>query len=119
MRTFLISLLSLALLFPIPVAPAAGSTHLVAVVDFGFEDAETGTVVTQAAVGDTVKWVWAGAAPHTVTAGVHAALNGATGSPFASAVQETGEFQVTFNAPGRFVYYCALHLSMRGVVVVE
>jgi amicyanin len=62
-------------------------------------------------VGTTVTWVNHDADTHTVTspAGV-----------FASPALETDEtFAYTFNAPGTYAYFCALHPHMKSTVVVE
>jgi amicyanin len=63
-------------------------------------------------VGDTVTWTNNDSAPHTVTAD--------DGKTFASpTLSQGGTFSFTFTTPGTFAYHCAVHPSMKGVVVVE
>lgn len=63
-------------------------------------------------VGDTVTWTNNDSAPHTVTAD--------DGKTFASStLSQGGTFSFTFTTPGTFAYHCAVHPSMKGVVVVE
>lgn len=120
MRKLLIATIPFALLFSlVPAAPAAGATHDVAVVDFGYEDSATATPITLAAAGDTVVWTWFGAAPHTVTHGAAPALDGTAGGAFDTPRQTSGVFSHTFEEAGVYVYYCELHPTMRGIVVVE
>ena len=62
-------------------------------------------------VGSTVQWTNQDDMPHTVTS---------SDGLFASPVMDTDQtFLYTFKKPGRFTYYCKLHPSMTGVVVVE
>ncbi len=95
----------------------------------------------EAHVGDTIEWTATDpGTPHTVTFGAapnnpkaiinatnasaaipasppgHTVSSGFLGAPFASE-----RFRVTFNAPGTYEYYCALHasLGMRGTIVVQ
>jgi len=85
---------------------AAGSTPQVAIEHFRFTPS-TLTVPT----GTTVTWVNHDAEIHTVTSPAGA---------FASPALETDEkFSFTFNAPGIYAYFCALHPQMRSTVVVQ
>lgn len=105
---------------------ALGADTAVVVRDFEFVDAGTGTGLTSIEVGDTVTWTW--------ESGVHSATNGVTyfADPFLgprefdSGVLATSQnptfpttFSHTFNAAGRFIYYCQVHDWMRGVVAVD
>ena len=122
MRTILI-LSTLALvgaLAPLATPVNAETTNAVAVFSNGYRDAQTGQPVTRVAAGETVTWTWESGA-HSVTAGVHAA---AAPAAFDSGVlipssPEPTTFSVTFDEAGAFAYYCKLHPTMRGVVVVE
>lgn len=62
-------------------------------------------------VGDTITWTNTGALPHTITA-----ENGAFDS---DVVAKGAQWSFTPTAAGTFNYYCALHPSMKGVLVVE
>jgi plastocyanin len=85
-------------------ASQAGATQ-VAIQDFAFQPAS----VTVPA-GTTVSWTNHDAATHTVTF-----RNGAADSGDLSGGQT---FRYTFATPGSFDYYCRIHPSMTGVVVV-
>lgn len=60
--------------------------------------------------GDTIAWINADAAPHTVT-GDNGVLDSDT--------LKTGEpYGHTFNEVGTFTYHCKFHPSMKGRVIV-
>ncbi len=101
------ALLAVGALVAGPAAPgAAGSTPQVAIENFRFTPS-TLTVPT----GTTVTWVNHDAEIHTVTSPAGA---------FASPALETDEkFSFTFNAPGIYAYFCALHPHMKSTVVVQ
>ncbi len=85
-----------------------GGTVSVSIVDFAFNP-KTITVP----VGTTVRWTNNGSAPHTVTS---------TSSPraFDSGTLNPGDsFEFTFKTAGQFPYFCEIHPSMRGMVIVE
>jgi plastocyanin len=66
------------------------------------------TIVVQ--TGTTVRWTNQDAAPHTVTSN--------TGL-FDSGTLQNGEtFEFTFDQPGRYAYFCAIHPFMTGRVIV-
>jgi plastocyanin len=84
-----------------PAQPAA-----VSVVDLAFEPA-----TIEVAAGDAVTWINDDGVPHTVTANE---------GEFNSGVLERGDsFSQTFETPGRFDYFCAIHPSMTGTVLVQ
>lgn len=68
-----------------------------------------GTVTIKA--GGTVTWVNREAVPHTVTAN-----DGSFGSENLGA---NASYSRTFEEPGTYNYYCKIHPTMRGTVVVE
>ncbi len=77
----------------------------VGIVDFAFEPA-----ALEVAAGTTVTWTNQGAAPHTVTA---------TDGAFDSGRLEPGaSFSQSFDTPGTFSYFCAIHPSMTGTITV-
>jgi plastocyanin len=89
---------------PTPTAPAETGPTVTVGDDF-FQPAEL-TVKA----GETVRWVWSGGNPHSVK------LNDTT-SP---TLTGSGNFEFTFDAPGRYEYVCGVHgASMAGVIVVE
>lgn len=106
-------LAALALLLALAPAPAAEAAEIrVQVVEpgpaptWGYDPAR---LVVK--LGDTVTWVNAGQATHTVTADSGA---------FDSGNFRHGEtFTWVASAPGTYTYYCVPHPWMRGEVVVE
>ncbi len=61
-------------------------------------------------VGDTVRW--------STTSGTHTTT--ADGAVWSSPAMARGEsFAWTFDAPGTFDYFCAIHPGMRGTITVE
>jgi plastocyanin len=103
---------------PAPVEPAATGTvtpadggtatepAAVSVIDLTFEPA---TIEVDA--GATVTWTNDDSVPHTVTA---------RGDAFNSGVLMSGDsFSQTFATPGSYDYFCAIHPSMTGTVVVR
>jgi amicyanin len=63
-------------------------------------------------VGDTITWTNSDTAPHTVTSDSGSELD----SPTISVGQT---YSHTFANTGTFDYYCTIHPSMKGKVVVE
>ena len=93
----------------------------VTVTDSGYEDATLLGPVTAAAVGETVTWTWGGFQTHSVTHGVDPTADGFLGGlagGFDSGLKSAGSFSHTFGASGVYEYYCSIHASMRGAVVV-
>jgi plastocyanin len=85
----------------VATAPAA-----VSIVDLSFEPP-----TIEVDTGATVTWTNDDGVPHTVTA---------TDETFDSGVMQDGvSFSVTFSEPGSFDYFCAIHPSMTGTVVVR
>jgi plastocyanin len=69
----------------------------------------------EVSVGDTVEWVNGDGTRHTVTSGADDEADGM----FDSGDVEAGEsFSFTFTEPGEFAYFCDIHPTMTGVVVV-
>lgn len=104
-RSFLLAVAAAPAALSARPAAAAVRTHDVAIQGMAFSPA-TITV----AVGDTVRWTNADAAPHTAT--------------FAAPARDTGRLnrgqsaELTFAEAGSFDYRCAIHGGMRGRVVV-
>ncbi len=90
---------------PTPVVTPASGSGQVLVVDFAFNPAAVDVVA-----GTTVNWVNGGAALHTITA--------SDGSFDSGLVPAGGRFARRFSTPGTYLYICALHPSMAGVVRV-
>ncbi len=91
---------------PSSAPPVTAAIEEVAIIDFGFEPAES--VV---AIGTTVAWTVTQASPHTVTA--------ADGTFDSGILDVGGRFQHTFAEPGTFAYACRLHPDMQATVVVD
>jgi plastocyanin len=67
-------------------------------------------------VGETVRFANSDSVPHTVTAGSYLEPS----EDFDSGVLGTGQaFDLSFEAPGRYELFCALHPDMTGIVNVE
>jgi plastocyanin len=105
---------------PIPVVPTAA--HLsapipdaqraqVAIRNFAFQPAEL-----EVEVGTTVEWVNEDPAPHTVTSGTPGSPTGVFDS---GALNQGDSFSFTFQQPGTYEYFCRLHPSMRGRILVR
>ena len=98
---------------PVPVAPsqtpsipAPGITVAVTVSAFAFSP-DTLTVK----VGTTVTWTNKDSVPHTIS--------GDDGKWGSSSMGQNAAYQYTFNTAGAFPYYCAIHPSMKGTVIVQ
>jgi plastocyanin len=63
------------------------------------------------AAGTTITWTNQDAVSHTVTSNTNVFNSGSLGS--------SGIWSYTFNTSGNYPYYCAVHPSMKGTVVVN
>jgi plastocyanin len=89
---------------PVPDLPPLPAGDL-EIVDFSFAP---GTI--EVAAGTTLTWVNAGVAPHTVTS---------RSGIFDSGIMERGiTYTRTFEEPGTYPYFCALHPDMTASVIV-
>ena len=68
----------------------------------------------EVASGSTVTWTNRDAVDHTVTAG----SPGHPSSGFDHPLGKTATVVVTFDRAGTFPYFCSIHTSMRGQIVV-
>jgi plastocyanin len=92
----------------LPALASADDANTVHIDNFTFSPA---TLTVHA--GTRVTWTNRDDEPHTVTS---------SGNPraFASGVLDTdGSFAFTFDKPGTYPYYCAIHPHMTGVIVVK
>lgn len=89
-------------------AEGGGGGGTVAIEGFAFEPASV------EAVGGVVAWTNQDGELHTVTAGEPGAPDG----PFDQPVDPGATVEVTFEEAGTFAYFCAIHPSMTGEVVV-
>lgn len=99
-----------ALLLAVSSAAQAQTTHIVTVGDSFFSPFQ---LTIQ--VGDTVRWMnGAGGLNHNVTA---------NDGSFMSITSNQFTFDVTFNEPGQYGYYCTIHgapgAGMSGTIIVE
>ena len=86
---------------------AGGEEQRVEIADMAFAP-ETLTV----AAGTTVTWVSADPnLPHTATSEDEVWFSGT--------LNEGDEFPFTFDEPGTFAYFCEVHPTMTGTIVVE
>lgn len=93
-------------------SPSAASTTRVTITGFAF-----GPSQVSVALGTTVIWTNEEDALHTVVSG---APDEDPGARFASGELDTGDsFRFTFEAPGRYAFFCDRHPFMRGEVVVS
>jgi amicyanin len=68
-------------------------------------------------VGDTVTWINNDSSPHTVTSS--SSSSSSEGSNFDSDVLRRDEtFSFTFDREGEYPYFCTLHPSMTGKIIV-
>jgi manganese oxidase len=88
----------------------AGDGATVTAVDFAFDP---GTV--EVAAGSTVTWTNEDGVAHTATSGEPGTPDGT----FAESLDPGASAEVTFEEPGTFPYFCAIHPSMVGEVVVS
>jgi plastocyanin len=75
----------------------------------------------EAKVGDTVTWTNDDSQPHTVTSGSNSQPDGKfDSSPNLNPLLAPGQtFEHTFEEPGEYPYYCAVHPTMVGTVSVS
>ena len=85
---------------------APSRTHVLKITGFQFVPPRIAV-----AVGDTLTWVNEDIVPHTATA--------ATGAWDSGTIAAKRRATVVIRAPGRVEYQCALHPSMKGIVVAE
>lgn len=91
-------------------AAASGDGASVSISDFAFQpDA------IEVGAGATVTWTNEDGVPHTVTAGTP----DAGGDAFDERVDAGGTAEVGFDETGTFDYFCAIHPTMTGQVVVS
>lgn len=103
MKAFLRSVLALVALVLALAGPAqAASTIDVTINGFAFNPENVNIVA-----GDTVVWTNDDGVAHNVS-----------GGSFSSGNFVTGTFTHTFTTPGTYEYFCTLHGSMRGSVIV-
>jgi len=93
-----------------PTTPAtAGGSNQIAIKNFAFSPA-TLTIKT----GTTVTWMNQDGAPHQV------ASDPGTPVAFTSESLANGaSYQFTFTKPGTYIYYCTIHPSMKGTIIVQ
>jgi plastocyanin len=89
-----------------PSPTLTGGPTTVKITDFAFDPSNV-TVP----VGTTVTWTNLDSASHTVTSDIGVFESGTLGP--------NATFSYTFNSRGTFNYFCSLHPSMKGKVVVE
>jgi plastocyanin len=88
-------------------APAAEMQYgaSVSIVDFAFQPS-----YVEIPAGGSVSWYNAGGAPHTVTS--------SSGAFDSGTISPGGGYGVTLTVPGTYSYYCSIHPSMYGTIVV-
>jgi amicyanin len=97
---------------PAPQAQVNNSTSEPAAnsVDIAGMQFQPATIRVKA--GEDVTWTNRAAMPHTVSGSEHGELSSAR-------LSQGSMFSHTFEKPGTYTYYCALHPSMTGTVIVE
>jgi plastocyanin len=110
-RFLAIAATALALVFPTTGSAQTDAGPSVSVQDFQFNP-----VNAQVPAGATVTWTFDGASAHTVTAD-DASFDSGT-------MNQGGTFTMTFDTPGTYAYYCAIHgaaggVGMAGTIVVS
>lgn len=103
-----------------PAAAAAADAGFVTVFDFDYQDDESDTSVSLVGTGNSVTWFWVEGI-HTVTHGVANSVD-AFPSEFDSGLKRPSDedpfFTVSFDTPGVYAYYCGVHPSMHGTIIV-
>jgi plastocyanin len=93
-----------------PTAPSpAGGSNLIAIKNFAFSPA---TLTIKA--GATVTWMNQDGAPHQIASD--------PGAPVAfksESLANGASFEFTFTQPGTYSYYCTIHPSMKGTIIVQ
>ncbi len=96
---------------PAPTSLAVAAPTAQGGVQVSIDNFRFGPTSITVPVGTTVTWTNRDDMVHTVTASTRA---------FSSPGLETGEtFSHTFDKPGTYQYFCALHPRMTGTVVVQ
>jgi len=91
-----------------PVTPAEGS-NAITIKNFAFSPA-TLTVRT----GTTVTWANQDTAPHQI------ASDPGTPVAFSSdSLAKGASYRFTFTQPGTYTYYCTIHPTMKGTIIVQ
>lgn len=106
---------------PVPVLDDADALVEVRDQPPRYEDGLTGLPVTVLVAGETVRWVWEGGLPHTVTSDPEGSLGSEhfdSGFVFPSAEDPKPVFEASFTEPGVYRYHCLVHLEQEGVLIV-
>lgn len=112
----LIGLLSLGLLMMYSLLPlvaaAAPVKQAQTVVEIKIEDFTftPGTITVKA--GTKIVWTNTDSVNHTITSAQKGVFD-------SGILKKDGKFEYTFNTPGTYDYYCAVHPIMKGKVIVE
>lgn len=104
-RQMLARVATAAAALPVLATGARAATHQVSIEGFAFSPAS----ITIAA-GDTVVFTNNDSAPHTATAD--------SGAFDTGRLSRGSSAQLTFNSPGAFSYFCAVHPNMKGAITV-
>jgi plastocyanin len=68
------------------------------------------------AIGTTIKWINKDGTAHTVTSGTPGSPSGTFNS---GNFGQNGEFSFKFDQAGTFKYFCNIHQSMTGTIIVQ
>ncbi len=93
-----------------------GVTENGSTIEIIIQDDQYGPMEQSVMVGTTVTWVNRDLYPHTVTAGKPGKPSGAFDS---GNMQKDMTYSYTFDSVGTYEYYCKIHPTMRGKVIVE
>ena len=117
-----VALLVTALLLTQQSALAGQTLIQVGDIFFCDESLQGGVCETTIGVGETIVWDFDGAnLPHTTTE-CGASCDEPTDSPLwdSGLIGDESTFDITFNEPGTFLYYCQVHPTLqRGIIIVE
>jgi plastocyanin len=98
---------------PAPAAPAPAGGATSASIDVQGRAFKTASL--EVAKGTAVTWSNKDSFGHTVSGGTPPTKSGAFDGQLAAG----GTFSFTFNDTGTFPYFCAIHTSMTGTIVVR
>jgi plastocyanin len=101
---------------PAGSAPAAGgggctTSSEPGAVTAGMENFAFNPADVTAAVGETITWTNADAAPHTVTID--------DGSCDTGNIAQNASAGLVFDAPGNYPYHCTVHPNMTGTITIQ
>lgn len=98
--------------YPATDASANNTGPMSAVKNIAISGMQFQPAMIRVKTGDQVTWMNSESMPHTLT-------SRDSGTLASARLNRGSTFSHTFEQPGTYTYYCALHPSMTGIVIVE